>query len=207
MSNWINHPLVLEGERVKLVPLHQDHFPELVAIAKRREIWEHLPIAGQEEKELVQTLGTALLKRAYGEQYPFTAIDKRTGNVFGSTRLFEIFPEHKKLEIGWTWYHPDYWGTGHNLECKLLLLTYCFETLRTNRVQLKTRDVNLRSQAAIRKIGAVQEGILRKDRVMPDGTVRDTVVFSILNDEWSRVKQHLQTIISTTYQAGGINKV
>jgi RimJ/RimL family protein N-acetyltransferase len=194
--NWIQHPVELEGVRVRLVPLHQDHFPALAEIAKHRQIWEHLPLDGSDEKTLVQNLGTALLKRAYGEQYPFTAIDKSSGNIFGSTRLFEIFPDHKKLEIGWTWYDPAYWGKGHNLECKLLMLTYCFEILKANRVQLKTRTTNLRSQAAIRKIGAKEEGVLRKDRIMTDGTVKDTILFSIIDEEWADVKVKLQQQIN-----------
>lgn len=193
---WIQHPVTLEGPRVRLVPLQQEHFPALAAIARNRQIWEHLPLDGSDEKTLIQNLGTALLKRAYGEQYPFTAIDKQTDRIFGSTRLFEIFPEHKKLEIGWTWYDPEYWGSGLNTECKLLLLKYCFDTLRANRVQLKTRNTNLRSQAAIRKLGAKEEGLLRKDRIMPDGSVRDTVVFSIIDEEWPEVRARLEGSLS-----------
>jgi N-acetyltransferase len=193
--NWIKHPVNLESERVKLVPLHPEHFPALTEIARHRMIWEHLPLDGSNKTTLVSNLKTAILKRSTGEQYPFTVIDKATGKIFGCTRLFEIFPEHKKLEIGWTWYEPAYWGTGYNLEVKLLLLGYCFETLEANRVQLKTRNTNLRSQAAIQKIGAKLEGILRKDRIMPDGQVRDTVMYSIINDEWEDVKTNLLVLL------------
>lgn len=189
---WIKHPVTLEGNRVKLVPLQQEHLPDLVAVARNKSIWEQLPVDGSDEKTLAGNLKTAILKRAYGEQYPFTVIDKQTGKIYGSTRLFELFQEHKKLEIGWTWYDPGYWGSGYNTECKLLLLTFCFETLGVNRVQLKTRNTNLRSQAAIKKIGAKLEGILRKDRIMPNGEVRDTVMFSIINDEWPEVKANLE---------------
>ena len=150
--NWIQHPVILEGEKVKLIPLTTEHIPELVKVAQQREIWEHLPIAGYDEKVLTSNLKEAILKRSYGEQYPFTVVEKATNSIYGSTRLFEIFPQHKKLEIGWTWYAPSFWGTGYNIECKYLLLEYCFETLRANRVQLKTRNTNLRSQAAIKKI-------------------------------------------------------
>lgn len=193
--NWIQAPVILEGDRVRLVPLQQEHFPALAEVAKHRHIWDHLPLDGSDENTLLTNLRTAILKRGYGEQYPFTVIDKAANKIYGSTRLFEIYPEHKKLEVGWTWYDPAYWGSGYNIECKLLLLTYCFETLKTNRVQLKTRNTNLRSQAAIQKIGAKLEGVLRKDRIMPNGEVRDTVMFSIIDDEWEEVKANLKNMI------------
>ena len=100
--NWIKSPVILEGERVKLVPLHQDHFPALAEVARHRDIWHHLPLDGSDEHTLLTNLRTAILKRGYGEQYPFTVIDKISDKIYGSTRLFEIYPEHKKLEIGWT---------------------------------------------------------------------------------------------------------
>lgn len=191
------HPIFLEGEKVKIAPLQNEHFEALKVIAKNKNIWEHLPIDGTDETILISSLKTAILKRAYGEQYPFVIFDKATNKVIGSTRFFEIFQEHKKLEIGWTWYDPEYWGKGHNIEVKLLLLTYCFEQLQLNRVQLKTRTTNLRSMKAIQKIGATQEGVLRKDRIQLNGEVRDTVMYSIINDEWEVIKAHLQDLLLT----------
>jgi len=202
--SWIKHPVVLENETVRLVPLAHDHFPALVSIARSREIWEHLPLDGTNEQVLVANLRDAVLKRIAGEQYPFTVFDKATGNIIGSTRLFEIFENHRKLEIGWTWYDPAFWGRGHNLHCKLLLLEYCFTTLNVNRVQLKTRNTNERSQAAIRKIGATMEGVLRKDRVMPNGEVRDTVIFSIVSDEWPAVRERLLQNIRSNRPAAAV---
>lgn len=193
---WIQHPVTLEDDRFKLAPLHQAHFPALIAMAANPRIWQHLPIDGTNPTLLTQHLKEALLKRAYGEQYPFTVIEKKTNAVVGATRLFDIYPHHKKLEIGWTWYHPDYWGSGCNLACKLLLLSYCFDTLGVQRVQLKTRDNNLRSQAAIKKIGALLEGVLRQDRIMADGTVRDTVVFSIIDKDWPTVQPLLRNLLA-----------
>lgn len=190
--SWIKHPVVLEGEHVRLVPLSNSHFEALAVAANDDRIWEHQVIDGTNRNELFGSLREAIMKRSYGEQYPFTVIDKHTGRAYGVTRFFEIFDQHKKLEIGWTWYHPDYWGTGYNFECKLLLLTYCFEVLKTNRVQIKTRVTNERSKAAIRKLGAKEEGILRKDRILPNGEVRDTIMFSIIDDEWNDVKKYLK---------------
>lgn len=188
----IVHPVKLEGSLLRLEPLDVPHYPGLMLAANDARIWSNLPIDGSNPLVLKTELGNAMLHRAAGSQYPFTVIEKQTGQIVGSTRLMELFPVHNKLEIGWTWYNPTVWGKGHNLECKLLLLTYCFEILMVNRVQLKTRDNNTRSQNAIRKIGGVFEGILRSDRVMNDGTIRDTVLFSIVVDEWPEVKAALK---------------
>ena len=131
------------------------------------------------------------MKRGTGEQYPFTVIDRKTNKIIGSTLFHNIFPEHRKLEIGWTWYDPAYWRTGYNRECKLLLLTYCFETLKTVRVQLQTDENNMRSRTAILGIGATFEGIMRKERIRANGAFRNTVMYSIIDDEWAMVKEKL----------------
>jgi len=188
----IQHPVVLEDEHILLLPLDAAHFDALIAIGQAPEIWTHLSIDGFMPDVLMTELKAALIKRATREQYPFTIVDKRTGAIIGSTRMYNVFPEHRKLEIGWTWYSPDYWGTGCNTACKLLLLTYCFETLGTVRVQLQTREQNLRSRAAIEKLGAKLEGILRNDRIRKDGISRNTALFSIIDSEWPAVKQGLQ---------------
>ena len=121
---------------------------------------------------------------------------KETKEIIGSTRLFEIFPTDKKVEIGWTWLIKKYWGTTINLECKLLLLTYCFEVLKTRRVQLKTDVNNLRSRKAIEKIGGEFEGILRKDKIKANGESRSAAYYSIIDDEWefakAKIKDQLQ---------------
>ncbi len=193
LMNWLLHPVVLEGERVKLVPLDSDHFPELLKIGAQEKIWEFISINGAEEQILLAHLRSAVLKRATGEQYAFTVIDKLTGKIIGSTLFHNIYPVHRKLEIGWTWYDPAYWRTGDNVECKLLLLTYAFETLKTVRVQLQTDANNLRSRTAIEGIGAVMEGMMRKERIRANGEFRTTVMYSIIDDEWPAVKQMLQS--------------
>ena len=188
--NAIPHPVVLEGKLVRLEPLTQEHYEGLVRCGNDERIWDHMTIR-HSRTELLTELRSAMLMRGNGSQYPFTIIEQTTGRPIGSTRFFDIHFQHKKLEIGYTWYHPDYWGKGYNTECKFLLLRFCFEEMGLQRVQLKTRDTNLRSQAAIRGIGAQYEGTLRKDRVMPGGEVRDSMVFSILDDEWPEVKAGL----------------
>ena len=189
--NWIQHPVILKGEKVTLVPLDNAHFAELLEVGKQEQIWEHISINGADRERLMQHLKSAVLKRGTGEQYPFTVIDNKTNRIIGSTLFHNIFPEHRKLEIGWTWYDPAYWRTGYNRECKLLLLTYCFESLKTVRVQLQTDENNLRSRTAILGIGATFEGILRKERIRANGAFRNTVMYSIIDEEWPGVKEKL----------------
>jgi RimJ/RimL family protein N-acetyltransferase len=188
--NWIQHPVKLEGKRVKLVPLESAHFADLAAIGRQDKIWEYMSMNGTDEARLLQHLKSAILKRATGEQYPFTVVDKLQNKIIGSTLFHNIFPEHRKLEIGWTWYDPEYWRNGYNRECKLLLLAYCFETLKTVRVQLQTDENNHRSRAAIVGIGATFEGVLRKERIRANGVFRNTAMYSITDDEWPDLKKH-----------------
>jgi RimJ/RimL family protein N-acetyltransferase len=193
---WIEHPVRLSGTLIRLEPLNETHFQELVRSGSDPKIWTHLPFDGSDAVKLYRELGSAVLQRTGGSQYPFTIIRQRDDKIIGSTRLFDIFPEHRKVEIGWTWYNPEVWGRGYNLEAKLLLLRYLFDTLQANRVQLKTRDTNLRSMAAIKKIGGIYEGLLRNDRVLPDGSVRNTVVYSIIREEWPAVSAHLTELVN-----------
>ena len=194
--SWIQHPVVLKGNKVRLVPLESGHFPDLVAAAKNERIWEHISINGANSDVIMAHLRSALLKRATGEQYAFTVIDKSTGGIIGSTLFHNIYPEHRKLEIGWTWYDPAYWRTGYNRECKLLLLQYAFEQLKAVRVQLQTDATNLRSRTAIEGIGGTFEGLLRKERIRANGVFRTTAMFSIIDDEWPQVKQMLHDKIA-----------
>jgi len=189
--NWIQHPVILEGTKVKLVPTDHTHIPDLLAVGRQEKIWEFISINGSDTERLAQHLKSAILKRSTGEQYPFTVIDKQTGKIIGATMFHNIFPEHRKLEIGWTWYDPAYWRTGYNRECKLLLLTYCFETLKTVRVQFQTDENNLRSRTAILGIGATFEGIMRKERIRANGAFRNTCMFSIIDEDWDGVKGRL----------------
>lgn len=193
--NWIQHPVILEGERVKLLPLDSSHFDALLQIARDERIWQYMSINGTDSDMLLRDMKSTILKRAMGERYAFTVMDKMTNRIIGSTMFHNIFPEHKKLEIGWTWYAPDYWRTGYNRECKLLLLTYCFEVLKTVRVQLQTDETNQRSRTAIEGIGAKFEGILRKERIRANATYRNTAMYSILDEEWPEVMKMLSASV------------
>ncbi len=195
MMKAIAHPLILEGTRVKLVPLDNMYFDELVHNSRDPRIWEFLSIDGSPD-EILKALKSALLKRMNGEEYTFIIIDREKNKVIGCTRYMEISREFRKLEIGWTWYIPEYWGSGHNTECKYLLLKYAFEELDCIRVQLKTWDKNIRSRTAIQKIGAQFEGILRNERIRYDGMIRSTAMYSIIIEEWPAVKQMLENKIN-----------
>lgn len=194
-EKWISHPTILEGKTIELIPLEKEHFEELYSAAADKDLWTLIPTDGSDKTIFYQNYEFALSERENGNQYPFVIKHKETQQLIGSTRLFEIYPADKKLEIGWTWITKDYWGTSVNLECKLLLLTYCFEVLKTNRVQLKTKDDNFRSRKAIEKIGGVFEGILRKDKIQNNGTTRNAAYYSILDDEWNVAKQKITTQI------------
>jgi RimJ/RimL family protein N-acetyltransferase len=190
-QQWIHHPIILTGTTVDLIPLEKEHFEELFTVASDKELWELIPTNCSEKETFYTAYNFALAERDKGNQYPFVILHKATNKLIGSTRFFEIFPNDKKLEVGWTWIAKQFWGTGINLECKFLLLTFCFETLKANRVQLKTKDTNIRSRKAIEKIGGVFEGILRKDRIQSDGTTRNAAYYSILDDEWKQAKQKI----------------
>lgn len=181
----------LEGETVKLIPVSMDHLEDLWEAAKPDEIWTYMATKVRSKDEMKQMINSAIKDRENGTGYTFTVVNNED-RVIGSTRFLDILPQHKSAEIGSTWYHPDVWRTKVNTECKYLLLKLAFETWNLTRVQLKTDSRNIRSQKAIARLGAVKEGILRKDRIISEGYVRDTVFFSILCDEWQEVSTQLK---------------
>lgn len=183
---------VLEGVRIRLLPLDPSHIEPLYAAASFPEIWTYLPCRMQAREDMVQFVEEALEDKAQGTEVPFAVYDKILGKLVGSTRFLNISVPNRHLEIGFTWYTPEVWRTRVNTECKFLLLQAGFEQLHTVRIQLKADVRNERSNQAIRRIGAVHEGILRQDRILPDGHVRNAHLYSILDSEWPRVKEHLE---------------
>ncbi len=198
---WISPDTILNGELVKLIPLDIQHFCELEMLAREKRIWEFLPVGMSSTEKRMDSFQHAIVERDKGTQCPFVIILKSNQKIIGSTRLMNIEKAHRKLEIGWTWLHPNYWATGINLECKLLLLTYCFEQLSTIRVQLKTSVENRRSQKAIEKIGGQFEGILRYDMIRDNGTKRNSVYYSIIEDEWDNAKKNLASLLKNKLTA------
>lgn len=186
-----NELFELKGEKVKLLPISLHHIEGLWEAAKPDEIWTYMATTVRNKEEMKQMIASAIQKREKGTEYTFTVVNQED-KIIGSTRYLDISPEQKSLEIGSTWYHPDSWRTSINTECKYLLLQHVFESWKVRRVQLKTDSRNLRSQKAIERIGAVKEGTLRKDRKIAGGYVRDTVYYSILDDEWGTVKLNLE---------------
>lgn len=194
-DKWIPYPTILEGATIELIPLEREHLEELYTAAADKELWAQIPSDCSDQELFYKNYEFALSERENRNQYPFVIRHKQTKRLIGSTRFFEIYPSDKKLEIGWTWITKEFWGTTVNLESKLLMLTYCFETLKTNRVQLKTKDDNFRSRKAIEKIGGVFEGILRKDKIQNDGSTRNAAYYSILDNEWSAAKIKIEAQI------------
>ncbi|MFI5150989.1 MAG: GNAT family N-acetyltransferase [Bacteroidia bacterium] len=195
MSNWIPVPAIhLTGETIDLIPLDIKHFSELEMLAKDKRIWEFYPFDCSNSEKFRNIYKTALTEKDAGNQYPFVIFHKKDNRIIGSTRFLEMQQKHRKLEIGATWVHPDYWGTAVNQECKLLLLTYSFETLQAIRIQLKTNEKNIRSCKAIEKIGGKLEGILRHDMLCDNGTKRNSAYFSIIDSEWKEKKLRLEEL-------------
>ncbi len=196
--NWIKHPLVLEGRKIVLTPMREEHFDGLIKAGRSNEIWTWFYFDGSDKDAMRSHLNEAIQLRATGEQYPFTIIDKKTDTIIGSTRFLQINEEHRNLEVGVTWYQPEYWGKGYNEECKLLQLTYCFEILKTVRVLIAAWDKNVRSRKAIERIGAKFEGTLR-NLLIRKGEVRNVAYYSIIPEEWPTVKQILEQLLAAHF--------
>jgi RimJ/RimL family protein N-acetyltransferase len=190
-------PVALEGQYARLEPLEPKHAEGLFAIGQDEEIWRYLLRPRLESvPDALGFVEEALRVAATGSQLPFAIIDQKSNQVAGSTRYLDIRPHDRAIEIGSTWLGSNYQRTAINSECKYLLLRHAFEELGAVRVTLKTDGRNEQSQRAIERLGAVREGVLRKHMVMWDGYVRDTVYYSILDDEWPRVKNRLEGLLS-----------
>lgn len=185
-------PVVLEGRHVRLEPLRPEHSGDLMAAAADPRVWRWLPEKVGSRLELDRWLETALRAQATGLEYPFAVIDLSSGRAVGSTRYMDVSAAHRGVEVGWTWYDTAVWGTAVNPEAKLLLLGHAFERWGAIRLYLKTDSLNLRSRAAILKLGAQYEGDLRNHRVRPDGSYRHSSYYSILDSEWPVVKRGLE---------------
>ncbi len=190
----------LEGNHVRLEPLAARHVPELVQAVQDPEVWRYLGAIPhpRTSEDMQRFVAIALAARDQGTELPFAIVERAGGRAVGSTRYMDIRAAHRGLEIGWTWIAPAFQRTAVNTECKLLLLTHAFESLGCLRVQLKTDLRNLRSQAAIERLGAVKEGVLRRHIVYHDGYVRDSVLYSITDAEWPALKPRLAARLSAS---------
>jgi len=186
-------PVTLEGRTVRLEPLEARHLPDLLEAAQDDEIWLYMPIERPRTIEDMQKwYQIAREGQEAGIFLPFAIIAPETNRAIGTTRYMAIARADAGLEIGWTWLGKAYWRTPVNTECKYLLLRHAFETLGCIRVWLKTDSRNLNSQRAIERIGAKKEGVIRKQAIIKNGYQRDSVFFSIIDDEWPEVKVALE---------------
>lgn len=188
----------LQGRYVYLETLTPEYMGVLKRLARDKRLWEYtktLLINDTFDEQFQTYMQTAFDERATGGQHSFVIRQTSDNAIIGMTRFYKIEQAHKRLSIGFTWYIPDVWGKVHNKECKLLLLQYAFEEARFQRVEFEVAHQNIRSQKAVLKIGGTQEGRLRKHGLHADGTVRDTIVFSIIDDEWPEKKTALQKLV------------
>ncbi len=184
-------PIVLEGRHIRLEPLSLAHLPGLCAVGFADDLWRWIPSPVRTEDEMRAYVETALAWQAAGTALPFATVDRATDRLIGSTRFANIDRGHRRAEIGWTWIARAWQRTAANTEAKYLMLRHAFETWGCARVEFKTDALNARSRAAILRIGAVEEGIFRKHMITASGRMRDSVDYSILDEEWAEVKRRL----------------
>ena len=186
-------PVVLEGRHVRLEPLDLGkHWEGLLAVGLEPSLWRFTVALIPDAAALRRYLETALAEQARGVSLPFVTIHRASGRVAGCTRFGNIVPEHKRAEIGWTWLGVDYQRTALNTEAKLLMFRHAFETWGLHRVELKTSLKNEKSKAAMRRLGLVEEGVFRKWMLNEDGSVRDNIWFSVIDDEWPAMQARLE---------------
>jgi RimJ/RimL family protein N-acetyltransferase len=190
MEAWT--PVTLAGRIVRLEPLAAAHEEGLWEASRDPRTWRWLSTSQPETREAWHGwFGAALAAAAAGTEIPFATVVAGSGRVAGSTRFLALRPEHRSIEIGWTWLHPSSWGTGVNAEAKLLMLRQAFDGWGCRRVELKTDALNERARVAIEALGATFEGVHRKHMLVRDGESRDSAWYSILDDEWPEVEERL----------------
>jgi N-acetyltransferase len=185
-------PVTLRGRWASLEPLAREHEAALAAAASDGELWRLWYTSVASPERMGDYVTAALAMREHADAMPFVIRHNASGDVVGSTRFFNVDAKNRRLEIGHTWYAQRVQRTQVNTECKLLLLAHAFEVLQCIAVEFRTHWFNQASRAAIARLGAKQDGVLRNHHLMPDGSRRDTVVFSIIDGEWPAVRQHLR---------------
>lgn len=197
-------PTTLEGNGVRLEPLDAAHESDLIAAASDGKLWELWYTAVPEPHMTAKYIADALTAQEQGIMLPWAVRDLTSGAVVGSTRYHDILPAIDRVEIGYTWYASRCQRTHVNTACKLLLLQHAFETVGCEVVGLRTDNFNFRSQRAIEGIGAKKDGVIRHHQARRDGTARDSVMYSILREEWRDVKRHLITRLARGGPGGAI---
>ena len=185
-------PVTLEGRYIRLEPLSRQHHHDLVKAGAEPAIWQWLSSSHESPEGMAAFIDDALASQENGTTLSFAIVDRRSVTAIGSSGYHRIEPAHRRLEIGFTWIAPAFQRTATNTEAKYLMLRHAFDTLGFRRVEFKTDSNNHRSQAALRRIGAVEEGTFRNHMLYPDGRTRDSVYFSIIAEEWPGVKRNLE---------------
>ena len=189
-------PLVVEGPTIRLEPLGVHHLDGLCDAGLDPELWRLTSTRVEGRAGMQRYLDAALADQRAGSALPFATVLRATGEIIGSTRFGNAAPEHRRVEIGWTWLGRAWQRTGANTEAKYLMLRHAFTHWDCLRVELKTSALNLRSRAAILRLGAQEEGTLRRHMINEDGSVRDTVYFSVIAEEWPTVKRRLEGLMA-----------
>lgn len=185
-------PITLERDGIRLEPLSPDHHDGLAAAAADGELWNLWFTSVPSQERTMGYIQEAVKGQADGHMLPWAVRDLASGDIVGTTRYHDIVPAIDRVEIGYTWYAQRCQRTNVNTTCKLLLLAHAFDTLGCAVVGLRTDNFNFRSQRAIEGIGAKKDGVLRHHQARPDGSVRDSVLYSILKSEWPDVRRHLE---------------
>ncbi|MFL9878961.1 GNAT family protein [Herbaspirillum rhizosphaerae] len=186
------HPITLKGQYATLEPLSLDHHDALIAAVSDGKLWKLWYTSIPKPENMRAEIERRLKLQEQGSMLPFVTRRHDTGGLCGMTTYMNADPIHRRVEIGSTWTAASAQRTGINTECKLMLMTHAFETLHCIAVEFRTHWLNQQSRAAILRLGAKQDGILRNHQRAPDGSLRDTVVFSVIESEWPAVKRHLQ---------------
>ena len=194
---WEELAAPLAGRVVRLEPITPDHEPALWDAARDERIWETTHLLIRTRDDFAVWMDNALDEQARRVAAPFATVDAATGRVLGSTRYGSFRPEHRSLEIGWTWLNPSAWRRGANVEAKLLMLARAFDDLGCVRVEFKTNARNERSRAALAALPAQFEGVHRKHMIVRDGERRDSAWYSVLDDEWPAVRSNLERRLAT----------
>lgn len=193
------HPVILEGQHVRLEPLLLEHHAALCEVGLDEELWRWTLTSIETPEEMRAYLETALEEQARGVSLPFASIEKASGRIVGSTRYGNIDKAHRRLEIGWTWVGRNWQRTPINTEAKYLMLQHAFERLDCIRVEFKTDSLNERSRRALLRIGAKEEGIFRNHMITASGRIRHSVYYSIIDSEWPTVKADLEEKLTRQY--------
>ena len=188
-------PVTLEGKRVRLEPMRAEHLDALIEAGAHEELWKWTRDFGHTPESMTAYMEEALAMAKTGSALPFVTIDNETCKVVGSTRFANMDPANRRVEIGWTWITPGYQRTYVNSEAKYLMLTHAFEVWECARVELKTDVLNTKSRNAMKRMGATEEGVLRKHVLAYNNRWRDTIFYSVLDTEWPAVKERLRSYI------------